>query len=96
MSIKKDELSEKDIKKENEDLSASQLSDVSGGDAMYLEPKEDGRLLNPEGGDDGRLLNPQEVEDGTFLSPDGHPAGMVMDGDNRKSHILPENTTDLS
>lgn len=86
MTCKKGELSEKDIKKENADLSDSKLSDVSGGKALYVEPGKDDRflsekkegdtLLEKEGSalleKDGVFLNPRGgEEDGTFLSPNG-------------------------
>ena len=81
MTCKKGELSEKDIKKENADLSDSKLSDVSGGggNALYVEPgKDDDRFLSEKKeGDallekDGVFMNPRGGdEDGTFLSPNG-------------------------
>ncbi len=85
MTCKKGELSEKDIKKENANLSTDELSDVSGGklyvedgtneDGVLLNPKgEDGRLLNPKG-EDGRLLNPKG-EDGGYLSSKGEDNAM--------------------
>ncbi len=85
MTCKNGEINEKDIRKENADLSASQLSEVSGGklyvedetneDGVLLNPKgEDGRLLNPKG-EDGRLLNPKG-EDGGYLSSKGEDSAM--------------------
>ncbi len=75
MTLKKGELSEKDIKKENADLSADQLSGVSGG-KMYVEDEtnEDGVLLNPKG-EDGRFLNPKG-EDDRLLNPKGEDSAM--------------------
>ncbi len=86
MTLKKGELSEKDIKKENADLSQDELSDVSGG-KMFLEggTKEDGTFLNPKG-EDGRLLNPKG-EDGMVMSGDN------LSGGKEKQHII---TEDLS
>ena len=82
MTLKKGELSEKDIKKENAELSSDQLSDVSGG-KMYLEggTQEDGTFLNPKG-DDDRLLNPKG--DGMVMSGD------TLAGGKEKQHIIPE------
>ena len=75
MTCKKGELSEKDIKKENANLSTDELSDVSGG-KLYVEDgtNEDGSLLNPKG-EDGRLLNPKG-EDGSYLSSKGEDSAM--------------------
>ena len=53
MSCKKCDLSEKDIKKENADLSSDALSDVSGGAGAVLMNEDDSRLLKDE---NGRLL----------------------------------------
>ncbi len=86
MNCKKGELSEKDIKKENADLSASDLSDVSGGKLYVV--GEDGRLLNPKG--EGDAMYQPKDDGGTFLSPDDKPVDMVMDGDTKKNHIIPE------
>ena len=65
MTCKKGELSEKDIKKENANLSTDELSDVSGG-KLYVEDgtNEDGSLLNPKG------------EDGSYLSSKGEDSAM--------------------
>ena len=75
LTCKNGEINEKDIKKENADLSASQLSEVSGG-KLYVEDgtSEDGVLLNPRG-EDGRLLNPKG-EDGSYLSSKGEDSAM--------------------
>ena len=75
MTCKKGELSEKDIKKENANLSTDELSEVSGG-KLYVEDgtNEDGSLLNPKG-EDGRLLNPKG-EDGSYLSSKGEDNAM--------------------
>ncbi len=93
MTLKKGELNEKDIKKENANLSADQLSDVSGG-KMFLEGgvAEDGTFLNPKG-EDGDYLS-KRGEDGRLLIP--KEGGMVMNGDElsegkeAKSHIFPK------
>ena len=74
--IKKDELSEKDIMKENENLSMSELSDVNGG-AMYVEPGgKDGVFMNPNG-KDGAMLQ----EDGRLLNPNGEDRILSEDKD---------------
>ncbi|MBO4393040.1 MAG: hypothetical protein J5800_01740 [Spirochaetales bacterium] len=88
---KKDELSEMDIKKENADLSASELSDVSGG-RMYVEPglseKKEGAVLQE--GKDGVFMNPHG-EDGSLLKPNGEDGRLFSpNGEDKAPQILSE------